>query len=102
MSLAPDEKAKEMAKMTEEVRRMFALPESEFVIQGTATLWHVLCLTLLDYHCSLFRTAVYVQGHAWVTPGYLLFHSGVPSITVRTLSLAPAPHASRCDLLTMC
>ena len=85
MALAPDDKAVAMTKMTEEVRRMFALPESEFVIQGPR---HVLWLfpshaLFLDYHCSLFRTAVYVQGHAWITPGYLLFHSSVPSITVR-------------------
>ena len=44
---------------TDEVRRNFALPDTEIVIQ--------------DYHCSIWRTAVYVQGRIWLTQNYVLF-----------------------------
>lgn len=46
-------------RQTDEVRRNFALPDTEIVIQ--------------DYHCSIWRTAVYVQGRIWLTQNYVLF-----------------------------
>ncbi len=62
-----------MAQKNADARAMFSLSEGEVVIQGIRLAPHspLASLVLLiffskDYHCSIWRAPVYVQGRIWV------------------------------------
>jgi len=62
-----DKKADSMKKKTDEARRKFNLPDTEAVI--------------LDYHASIWKSIVYVQGRMWITQNYMGFYAPVPETT---------------------
>lgn len=49
--MQPDEKAKKMREKTDEVRRMFNLPESEVVVQGV----YLAFRRVIGFSCTIFK-----------------------------------------------
>lgn len=62
-SMEPEAKAVKMMKKTEDMRRMFNLPDTENVIQ--------------DYACSM-RKSVLVMGRMFISQNYVCFYASIP------------------------
>jgi hypothetical protein len=88
----PETKAEKMKKKTDDMRRMFNLPDTESVIQGSILFIHILIIVnffvliyeqlfFLDYACTL-RRAVLVPGRMFISQNYVCFYATLPETFV--------------------